>query len=155
MSEVIPMFKQCRKYSDNFINKLKKYWENRLNAIQTAFNAIKDFILPLIQMYQECVSNTKETKDDVTNSQKILRENSDELLNQLENDLRQQINEIQMLVSEPEINNQVATCKQILVKIETEYRTYYDKAIEIYDQQQPKILQIFENQENSLLPFVK
>lgn len=155
MSEVIPMFKQCRKYSDNFINKLKKYWENRLNAIQTAFNAIKDFILPLIQMYQECVSNTKETKDDVTNSQKTLRENSDELLNQLETDLRQQINEIQMLVSEPEINNQVATCKQILVKIETEYRTYYDKAIEIYDQQQPKILQIFENQENSLLTFVK
>lgn len=155
MSEVIPLFKQCRKYSDNFLNKLKKYWENRVNAIQTAFNSIKDFILPIIQMYQECVTTAKETRDDVTNSQNELREKSGELLNQLENDLNSQTNAIQMLVSETEINNQVENCKQTLLKIESEYRSYYDKAVEIYEQRQPKILQTFEEKENSLLTFVK
>ncbi|OHS96437.1 hypothetical protein TRFO_37380 [Tritrichomonas foetus] len=155
MSEIIPLFKQCRKYSENFLSKLRRYWENRSNAIQSSFDSIKAFIMPIIEIYQNCINKSNESKSSVIASQKELRDNSTQLLSEYENDIAQHINEIQLLVTEKDIKNAVDKCKSILDKIESEYRTFYDKAIKIYDDEQPKVLQVFESTENELLQLTK
>ena len=155
MLDIVPLYKQCRKYNDNFLIKIKRYWENRSNAIKTAFEAIKNFILPLITMYQDCLGKVKEYKDGVEKDQSELMHNYKEHLDSYENDLKEKINQIQLLVDEGEIKSIVSQCKEILVNIETEYRTYYDQAISIYDTEQPKVLEVFEKTETDLLAFLK
>lgn len=151
LSELLPMQRQGKKMSENYIEKITKYWNNRTAAIRQAFEAVKAFLEPLVEIYTKVVTETKEHDKNVDEQAAALRTNSNEVTQAYEDEIEKNTDEIKVMVSVTEINSRVEACRQILGQIEEEYRKFYEDSIHLFDDQPPQLVSKFEEVETQVL----
>ncbi|OHS94830.1 hypothetical protein TRFO_38971 [Tritrichomonas foetus] len=154
-AEIQPLLTVSQKAHNEFYEKMIKYWSNRTEAMQKSVTSIHDFLKPLIDIYHEFVTREKEIEENVAEQTKNLSNASNEILNQLEDELSLKINEIETLIDQNEINIRVKDCKAILNKIEAEYRSFYEKANDGYVSIPAKVGDLFQSCETRVLQILK
>jgi hypothetical protein len=155
MNELTPLFKQSQRRTSLMMERLQKYWSGRTESLKKSFDTIRDFLRPLIRDYGAFVAETEKNARVVDSEIKEIKATSTQAVNELESNLASKANEILLLVSEKEISARVADCKQILSKIEAEFRTKYDKIIAIYAGQPSLVFNLFEACEAAVLAVLK
>lgn len=155
VAEITPLIRVQQKYNASIVEKISKYWENRKAALRKSFEAVKEFVTPLINDYNEYTTKLNTYKQNCDTEQKTVDEQSLQLLDDYEQTLSQKTAEINSLVDAQKIKQCVEDCKSTLAKIETEYREHYKKILAIVEKQPGEILQIYEASETSILSKLK
>ena len=143
MAELTPMYSQSQKIQTIFMEKLTKYWTHRGECLRKSYEGIRTFLSGAIAVYQEYVGKIKEVQEKEVQGKEEYTKASTELLEDLEKQLSEKKDEIYLLASDSEIDAAVTACKQILGKIETEYRDYFAKMQTLLTGQQELITNIF------------
>ena len=155
IASIMPLLRQAQKYNTSIIEKCTKYWENRKDALRKSFEAIKNFVNPIITEYNEYVDKMTKLKNDAEEEQKECDKNSEELLQNYENELNEKTEEIKVLVDQQKMKERVDECKEILGKIEVEYRDHYAKIIAILEKQPQLVVETFDHSETNILNLLK
>ena len=155
MSELTPLYKQSQKFNLIFLEKLTKFWEIKKENLKKSFLSIKEFLNPLVQIYEKFIDDSDISFKNINNNILNLREKSENDINKFNIDLDSISNEIFFLANEKDIFQKVEECKLVLSKIEMEYRNYYQLASNIYDSQYNIIGNFFNNCENELISKLK
>lgn len=155
IAELTPLHKHSQKLNAIFIEKLTKFWDTKRTILRKGFEALHNFILPIVQRYEKYINDTENCFNDANKNITTATEKSRAELTKLETQFSEKEAEIQILANEKDINQAVTVCKGLLDSIEKEYRTSYDKIVEIYDEQPEKVKKFFEEGETELLNTLK
>lgn len=153
--DLYPMCKITQKYYASFISKLSQYWTMRSDSLLQSFESIRNFLTPIIVHYQNFISETDKNDQFVLSEMEEIANNSVSNINQLNSELDQKTNEILIVASEEDIRNCVSECKDILAKMENEYRDSYDKVMSTFETQPFLVKSLYEKAENELLNDLK
>jgi len=155
ISELSPILKQSQKYGSTMVDKVTKYWEMQKENLKKSLESIKQFLAPIIDQYGIYIKNMKGIESKKDSSKSSIQQKCSETLLKLETELQGKTEQIPLLIDQTKINSMVNECKQILTKIEGEYRDYYNQALSYIDEQPATITHLFESFENDLLNKLK
>ena len=151
LMELYPMFKVSQKTNKTYMEKIQKYWNYRRSCIKQSFEAIKNFLKPLIESIQEFNSDVSNIKEKERKTVEEINNDANETLKNLEEKLAEIQNNIQNSVKEDEIDNYVKECKSILDQIDEEYHKVYNDTNKVYDELPTNIYSSFEKAENQII----
>ncbi|OHT06883.1 hypothetical protein TRFO_24984 [Tritrichomonas foetus] len=151
LSEIYPLFKATQKLNNTLLDKIQKYWEHRKSCIQKAFDSIRTFLKPLVELTHKFSNEMNKFKEKEQNKIDKLKEKSNETLESLETKLSNAKKSIATSVTEKNIEIQVRQCKKILSQIDDEYHQIYQQLISIYDGYPTSVNDLFNEIEEEVI----
>jgi hypothetical protein len=153
--ELQPLLANSKKVHQKVLTYITDYWKFRTGGICANFKTLFDFFGQLISLYSTLPNDYSALKSKVATNEADLAKKSQETLDSLEQSLAQKIAEIYILVAEKDIDARVSDCRQILAKIETEYRTFFARAVAVFDPCPEAVQQLHEKCEGQVLSLLK
>ena len=152
---LLPIKNLTTKVNTEFMNRLGRYWDNRINALRQIFNKINEFMTKVLDSYyglpESVESENQKCKEKLDQYDKELQ---DKLAN-LEDQINTEVEKINGAVNEQEIQQLVENCKKNFNQIEEEYRAFYSKSISTLDEQPITITEFYDDREEELLESFK
>lgn len=155
VAELIPLHKLGVKVRATVMEKIQKYWTTRNESMKTAFNALKEFLTPLVEHFDKFVTGTTEGRETVQAKIEEIKSESAKKLSEWETELEQKSNEINVLVGESDIKERVDECKKLLDEMDAQYRKDYADIVEIYNDQPKRVNEMFEECESYAITALK
>lgn len=155
MEELTPLYAQSQKVQTMFMEKLTKYWNLRSESLRKSYECIRTFLTGAIAVYQDYFDKIKAAQEKEKEEKEEYTKTSTELLESLEKQLSEKKDEILLLATDTDIDACVNACKEILGKIETEYRSYFAKMHTLLTSQEPVIADIFVVSEAQAVDLMK
>lgn len=149
--ELTSFAKQTEKRGISFFEKISKYWEIKSTQVQTCFDSIRKYFIPLIENFDKFLQDHEARHNVVKEKVEQIQNQTKNKLETLEQKYTQSLDSIGLVATEGEINKIVEEIKQLLKQIETEYRNQYSSFTTLFDSQPPEVAHSFETLENLIL----